>query len=67
MGNRARRLTQEETGMAQAKNAAQSAKGKVKTTVGKATGNKKLEAKGKADQAKATVKKTVSKAKRKLK
>ena len=39
------------------RNAAQSAKGKVKEAAGKATGNRKLQRKGKADQAKATVKK----------
>ena len=49
-----------------ARNAAQSAKGKVKEATGKATGNKKLQAKGKTDQAKASVKKTGEKIKDKL-
>lgn len=39
------------------KNAAESAKGKVKETAGEATDNKKLEAEGKFDQAKADAKK----------
>ncbi len=39
-----------------ASNKAQDVKGKVKETVGKATGNDKLEDKGKSDQAKSAVK-----------
>ena len=39
-----------------AKNSAQRAKGKVKETVGKATGNDKLRAKGKTDQTKGNLK-----------
>jgi uncharacterized protein YjbJ (UPF0337 family) len=39
-----------------ASNKAQDIKGKVKETVGKATGNKKLERKGKMDQSKSAVK-----------
>jgi uncharacterized protein YjbJ (UPF0337 family) len=39
-----------------AKNSAQRAKGKVKETAGKATGNDKLRAKGKADQTKGNLK-----------
>ena len=39
-----------------AKNDAQRAKGKVKETVGKVTGNDDLESKGKADQMKGNVK-----------
>ena len=39
-----------------AKNAAQQAKGKLKETVGKASGNNKLRAEGKADQVKGNVK-----------
>lgn len=38
-------------------NAAESAGGKLKETVGKATHNEELEAEGQADQAKASVKK----------
>ena len=49
-----------------ARNAAQSAKGKVKEAAGKATGNRKLETKGKTDQGKANVKKTGEKIKDKL-
>ncbi len=49
-----------------ARNATQSAKGKVKEAAGKATGNRKLENKGKTDQAKASVKKTGEKIKDKL-
>jgi uncharacterized protein YjbJ (UPF0337 family) len=41
-----------------ARNAAQSAKGKIKEGAGKATGSRKLQAKGKADRAKASVKKS---------
>lgn len=44
-------------------NAAQKAGGKAKETVGKVTGNERLEAEGKADQAKAQAKKTVEDAK----
>ncbi|MBZ4487515.1 CsbD family protein [Microbacterium sp. cx-55] len=39
------------------KNAAEEAVGKAKETIGKVTGNEKLEAEGQADQAKADVKK----------
>jgi uncharacterized protein YjbJ (UPF0337 family) len=39
-----------------AKNTAQQAKGKLKETVGKASGNNKLRAAGKADQVKGNVK-----------
>ena len=39
-----------------AKNTAQQAKGKLKETVGKASGNNKLRAEGKADQMKGNVK-----------
>jgi uncharacterized protein YjbJ (UPF0337 family) len=39
-----------------ASNKLQDIKGQVKETVGKATGNEKLEGKGKTDQAKASVK-----------
>jgi len=39
-----------------AKNTAQQAKGKVKETVGDATGNDSLKAKGKADQTKGNLK-----------
>jgi uncharacterized protein YjbJ (UPF0337 family) len=39
-----------------ASNKAQDMKGKVKETVGKATGNQKLENKGKSDQVKSAVK-----------
>ena len=39
-----------------AKNTAQQAKGKLKETVGKASGNNKLRAEGKADQVKGDVK-----------
>jgi uncharacterized protein YjbJ (UPF0337 family) len=39
-----------------AKNTAQQAKGKLKETVGKASGNNKLRAEGKADQVKGNVK-----------
>jgi uncharacterized protein YjbJ (UPF0337 family) len=45
------------------RNAAQSAKGKVKEAAGKATGDRKLESKGKTDQTKAKVKKTGEKVK----
>jgi uncharacterized protein YjbJ (UPF0337 family) len=45
------------------RNAAQSAKGKVKEAAGKATSNRKLTTKGKSDQAKASVKKTGEKVK----
>ena len=50
--------------MARARNAAQSAKGKVKEATGKATGKKKLQAKGKVDQTKAKVKSTAQRATR---
>jgi uncharacterized protein YjbJ (UPF0337 family) len=46
-----------------AKNATQRAKGKVKESAGKATGNTRLRRRGKADQAKAKVKQTGEKAK----
>jgi uncharacterized protein YjbJ (UPF0337 family) len=49
-----------------ARNATQSAKGKIKEAAGKTTGNRKLETKGKTDQAKAKVKKTGEKIKDKL-
>ena len=49
-----------------ARNAAQSAKGRVKETAGKVTGNKKRQAEGKADRAKAGVKKTAQKVRDKL-
>ncbi|MGD0344364.1 MAG: CsbD family protein [Acidimicrobiales bacterium] len=39
-----------------AKNTAQQAKGKLKETVGKVSGNKKLRTEGKADQVKGNVK-----------
>jgi uncharacterized protein YjbJ (UPF0337 family) len=42
------------------KNKAEEALGKGKESVGKATGNEKLEAEGKGDQAKASVKKVVT-------
>jgi uncharacterized protein YjbJ (UPF0337 family) len=50
----------------QTRNTSQAAKGKVKATAGRATGNRKLQAKGNADQAKAKVKKTGEKLKRKV-
>jgi uncharacterized protein YjbJ (UPF0337 family) len=40
------------------RNAAQRAKGKVKETVGKATGNERLRRQGKADQVKGKIKQT---------
>lgn len=46
-----------------ASNKAQDIKGKVKETVGKATGDEELEGKGKADQAKSAVKDVGEKAK----
>ena len=46
-----------------AKNSAQRAKGKVKETVGKATGNDKLRAKGKSDQTKGNFKQAGEKVK----
>ena len=46
-----------------AKNSAQRAKGKVKETVGKATGNDKLRAKGKSDQTKGNLKQAGEKVK----
>ena len=46
-----------------ARNTAQSAKGKVKESAGRAVGNRKLETKGKTDQTKARVKKTGEKVK----
>ena len=46
-----------------AKNSAQRAKGKVKETVGKATGNDKLQRKGKADQTKGNLKQAGEKVK----
>ena len=49
-----------------ARNAAQSAKGKIKEASGKATGNRRLESKGKTDQAKASAKKTAEKVKNKF-
>lgn len=50
----------------QARNTSQAAKGKVKETAGRATGNRKLQAKGTADQAKAKVKRTGERVKSKL-
>jgi uncharacterized protein YjbJ (UPF0337 family) len=44
-------------------NTAQDVKGKVKETVGEATGNKDLENKGKTDQAKSAIKDVGEKAK----
>lgn len=46
-----------------AKNSAQQAKGKVKETAGKATGNDKLRAEGKADQVKGNLKQAGEKVK----
>jgi uncharacterized protein YjbJ (UPF0337 family) len=46
-----------------AKNSAQQAKGKVKETAGKATGNDSLRAKGKADQVKGNLKQAGEKVK----
>ena len=46
-----------------AANTAQDVKGKIKETVGGATGNKDLERKGKADQAKSAIKDVGEKAK----
>jgi len=46
-----------------AKNTAQRAKGKVKETAGKATGDDRLRRKGKADQAKGKLKQTGEKVK----
>ena len=46
-----------------ARNSAQQAKGKVKETAGKDTGNDSLRAKGKADQAKANLKQAGEKVK----
>lgn len=45
------------------KNAAQSAKGSVKETTGRATGNRDLEAEGKADQAMGSLKQAGEKVK----
>jgi uncharacterized protein YjbJ (UPF0337 family) len=45
------------------RNAAQRAKGKVKETAGKTTGNERLRRQGKADQAKAKLKQTGEKVK----
>jgi uncharacterized protein YjbJ (UPF0337 family) len=45
------------------RNAAQRAKGKVKETAGKTTGNERLRRQGKADQAKAKLYQTVEKVK----
>lgn len=50
-----------------AKNAAQRAKGKVKETAGRATGNNRLRRKGKTDQTKGKLKQTGEKVKDKLK
>ena len=49
------------------KGKADSAKGRVKKTVGAATGNKKLENKGRVQEAKGKVKQTASKAANKVK
>jgi uncharacterized protein YjbJ (UPF0337 family) len=46
-----------------AKNTAQEAKGKLKETAGRVTGNDKLEAKGKTDQKKGDVKQAAEKVK----
>ena len=46
-----------------ARNTAQQAKGKLKETVGKVSGNKKLRAEGKADQVKGNVKQAGAKLK----
>jgi uncharacterized protein YjbJ (UPF0337 family) len=46
-----------------AKNTAQQAKGKLKETVGKVSGNNKLRAEGKADQVKGNVKQAAEKLK----
>ena len=46
-----------------AKNSAQQAKGKVKETAGKATGNDKLQAEGNADQMKGNLKQAGEKVK----
>ena len=43
--------------------AAEEAKGKVKAAIGKATGNRRLEAEGKTDQTKARMKKAANKIK----
>jgi uncharacterized protein YjbJ (UPF0337 family) len=50
----------------QARNTSQAARGKVKETAGRATGNRKLQAKGTADLAKAKVKRTGERIKRKV-
>ena len=50
----------------QARNTAQSVKGKAKEVTGKATGNRRLESKGKTDQVKASAKKTGEKIKDKF-
>ncbi|MEV0448500.1 CsbD family protein [Streptomyces sp. NPDC050600] len=50
-----------------AKNMAHTAKGKVKETTGKATGNESLEFKGRAEQMKGDAKQTAQKAKDTLK
>jgi uncharacterized protein YjbJ (UPF0337 family) len=50
-----------------AKNTAQQAKGKLKETAGKVSGNKKLRAEGKADQVKGNVKQAGEKLKDALK
>ena len=49
------------------RNAAQRAKGKVKETVGKATGNERLRRQGKADQVKGKIKQTGERVKDALK
>ena len=49
-----------------ARNASQSAKGKVKEAAGSITGNRKLKSKGKTDQGKAKVKKAGEKLKDKF-
>jgi len=54
---RRRPRTEQATRPVGAKNAVQKAKGKVKNTVGKVTGNERLEAEGKADQSGANIKK----------
>ncbi len=50
----------------QARNTSQAAKGKVKETAGRATGNRKLQAKGTADQAKSKAKRTGERLRRKV-
>jgi uncharacterized protein YjbJ (UPF0337 family) len=51
------------SGTDKTRNKAEKAKGKVKETVGKAVGNRKLKTEGKADQAKGNLKQTGEKIK----